>query len=517
MRFLPIVGRELRLKARKRSTYYSRCAITAAATWASFAVVVMSAGAIGTNPAKVGKIVFWTSSVIAFTFGLVTGPVVTADCLSAEKRQGTLGLLLLAGLRGPDILLGKLATTSLAALYALIAALPLLAMPFVFGGVTAGECGRMICVLWVTLFLSLASGLFVSALSVHATSAFLGTAILVSVLALGPLLSFMPWPAAPAFWSGVLAFFPGAGHLFLAVADGKYALAPRWFWSSFAVLAMLILLLLEATALLLPRMCHERIFRDRTIPLPVFTRKRRQRLLGGNPVVWLADRTALHSWLTQVFWASAIILGFSAFAGLRGGFLPLPSVFIALYLLHTAVKCWAAWEASRRLAEDKRSGELELLLTTPLGQRRILVGWLIGLKRRFAVPMLVLAALDLNLWWNSYSGLWLLGLLATMGLLVADTYTVFWIGLWMGLNAPNSAQAFLKTVWCVLVLPSFAFLMVVGFLGLFGFDLHFDSLIGLSIVWFLIGWITDWICCVWGLHKLSEDFRIAASRQFESG
>ena len=53
-------------------------------------------------------------------FGVLTGTAVlycllsgvrsTADCLSVEKREGTLGLLFLTDLKGYDVVLGKLAT-----------------------------------------------------------------------------------------------------------------------------------------------------------------------------------------------------------------------------------------------------------------------------------------------------------------------------------------------------------------------------------------------------------------------
>ena len=40
---------------------------------------------------------------IEFTFALLTGPFLTADCLSRERREGTLGFLFLTDLGGFDV------------------------------------------------------------------------------------------------------------------------------------------------------------------------------------------------------------------------------------------------------------------------------------------------------------------------------------------------------------------------------------------------------------------------------
>src|SRR6186713_1567645 len=78
------------------------------------------------SPAQKGKMLFVAVGVLAFVFSLFSGVFLTADCLSHEKREGTLGLLFLTNLRGYDIVLGKLIATSLHAFYGLLAVVPLL-------------------------------------------------------------------------------------------------------------------------------------------------------------------------------------------------------------------------------------------------------------------------------------------------------------------------------------------------------------------------------------------------------
>src|SRR5207244_5670461 len=132
----------------------------------------------------------------------------------------------------------------------------------------------------------------------------------------------------------------------------------------------------------------------------------------------------------------------------------------------------------------------ELLLVTPLSERAILAGWLTGLKRRFAGPVAMLLSLDFLLWWAGADGGWLLAMLVATGLLIADCYTLCWVGLWKGLTAHSSTRAFAETISRVLVLPWFAFFGALGigceFFGLV--DAPTDS--GWFVcLWFLIGYI----------------------------
>jgi ABC-type transport system involved in multi-copper enzyme maturation permease subunit len=99
----------------------------------------------------------------AALYCLFSGVWSTADCLSEEKREGTLGLLFLTDLKGYDVVFGKLVATSLNGFYALLAVVPILALPLLLGGITGGEFARMALVVVNTLFFSLALGICVSA------------------------------------------------------------------------------------------------------------------------------------------------------------------------------------------------------------------------------------------------------------------------------------------------------------------------------------------------------------------
>ena len=156
MTFLPIVGRELRVAARRKETYRARALVAGTVVALSALVFLLSSN---DNPQEIGTRLFTVASGGLLAWCLFAGAALTADCLSEEKREGTLGLLFLTDLKGYDVVLGKLATTSVNALYSLLAALPVLALPLLLGGVSPGEWGRMALVCLNAMFLSLTIGL----------------------------------------------------------------------------------------------------------------------------------------------------------------------------------------------------------------------------------------------------------------------------------------------------------------------------------------------------------------------
>ncbi len=107
---LPIVERELRLAARARATFWIRLAIGLIAIFLATCIFIIT---FGMRPEQVGRHVFEGLAGLVFVYCLAYGRRSTADCLSQEKRDGTLGLLFLTDLKGLDVVLGKLAATSL--------------------------------------------------------------------------------------------------------------------------------------------------------------------------------------------------------------------------------------------------------------------------------------------------------------------------------------------------------------------------------------------------------------------
>src|SRR5260370_1756577 len=127
MILLPIVERELRVAARRGSTYWTRLVVVLVAMLVCFWLLLTLPFAA--PAARTGMNLFRALSVFAFVYCVWAGVRFTSDSLSVEKREGPLGLLFLTDLKGYDVVLGKLAATSLNAMYGLVALRPVRARP----------------------------------------------------------------------------------------------------------------------------------------------------------------------------------------------------------------------------------------------------------------------------------------------------------------------------------------------------------------------------------------------------
>src|SRR2546422_7382124 len=181
MSFLPIAERELRVAARKRSTFRLRvvAAMVGLIIGSGFMLIatVQPAGLPSMGSILFGALT-WICVVAAFSAGIFF----TADCLSEEKREGTLGFLFLTDLRGYDVVLGKLLATSLRCLFGMLAVFPILAITLLMGGVTGLEFWKAVLALVNALFLSLAAGLMISSIGRDSQKVMGGTLVLLLIL-----------------------------------------------------------------------------------------------------------------------------------------------------------------------------------------------------------------------------------------------------------------------------------------------------------------------------------------------
>src|SRR5437660_3390979 len=139
MTFLPVAERELRVAARKRSTFRVRIIAALVAWIIGSGVLVLSRVGPGFGTPGLGRGLFGVLTWLSLAAALAAGLFFTSDCLSEEKREGTLGFLFLTDLRGYDVVLGKLLATSLRTFYALLAVFPVFAIPLLMGGLAGGE------------------------------------------------------------------------------------------------------------------------------------------------------------------------------------------------------------------------------------------------------------------------------------------------------------------------------------------------------------------------------------------
>jgi len=533
MTFLPIVARELRVTARKRSTYWLR-------TGAGLAIIVLGTWMFlmlqseGRPPHELALPLFAVLTGSAVLYALLSGVLSTVDCLSAEKREGTLGLLFLTDLKGYDVVLGKLAANSLNALYAVLAVVPMLAIPLLMGGVAPGEFGRMGLVAVNTMFFSLALGMWASAMSRSGRKAAGLTLVLLLLITAGmPAYgAWLGYAGKGARWEK-LCMLPSAGFSYAMAFASMYKLKAREFWESVALIHSLGWVCLALASVIAPRTWQDKPpgvqqlrWRGRwqawSYGSQIERHAFRTRLLEANAFFWLAARARLKPalvWGTLGLIACGWAWGLAKF---KREWLNEPTYFLTGLLLNGLLKIWFATEAGRQLAEDRTHGSLELLLSTPLTVQDILRGQWLALKRQFLGPLvIVLAAFFLfmlasdtdmskdehRMWVSLWAG--------GMVMLLADLTALYWVGMWHGLTAKSPNHAVAANWVSILVSPYLAYLLVVlmGALISLGseFELGWEFFLGLL---FALGLAADLWFGTRARVRILNQFRQAAALRY---
>lgn len=499
MTFLPIVGRELREASRRADTYWARLRMPAMAMLLGSVLLVADFGA---SSQFLGRQLFHIIGGLALVSCLLAGRLFTADCLSSEKREGTLGLLFLTDLKGHDVVLGKLAATSVRALYGLLAVFPVLALPMLMGGITNGEFWRVVLVLVDTFLFSLAIGIFISAISRDARRAVAGNfAILLLFVLVLPVCGF-----AIAYFGHlkspgpIIGFFlPCPVYAGAFALDAQYKRWSTFFWITVGVIHGITWLLLLLAGRIVPRTWQDKPAPVRSVKMgwrefwrrvsyghPKYQAPFRKRLLDVNAFYWLAGRARLkplHVWIFLALAGCWWLWGRLA----NGNFWLDEAVNITLALiLNGTLKLWVALESAQRFAEDQKSGALELLLTTPLTVRDIVRGQLLALRRQFLVPTLAVIGIEIVLMLTSFQHpsqtpkAIFLTFSAGIVMLVADLITLAWVGMSKGLMAKTLNHAIIQTIARVLVVPWAAFGLAAT-----GANLY-------SALWTQSGWTPGW-------------------------
>ena len=474
MTLLPIVERELRVAARRAGTYRTRAAMGLVAVLIGTVVLLVCSGL----PTQMtARHIFQGLAWLLMLFCLACGRV-TADCLGRERREGMLGLLFLTDLKGHDVVLGKLAATSLGEFYALLAAVPVLALPLLMGGVSSGEVWRMVLTLIDTFLFCLVIGVFSAALCREQRQA--------AALNLNLLLFLAAAPAAARF--ALRYLHPGRGLMpellfscpfypFYLNSDARYGLEPQRFWWSLGVIHALTWVLLGLANWAARYTLRERperlartgwrgFWRRLSYGAPRQQAPFRRRLLDLNPLYWLAGRARLRP--LQVWTFLAVAAGWWLCGWARNGIVWLDQTICltTAVLLHSTLKVWVIIEAGQRLGEQRQAGIMELLLTTPVSVADILRGQWLALRRQFLGPALALIAAELLLVCclrgrsldSSTLAIWLASIL----MLPADMLALSWVTMLAAFRARSQHRATIAAMMSILVLPWLLWCMVVG-------------------------------------------------------
>ena len=534
MILLPIVTRELRVVARRASTYWQRAG-------AALGVILIGAWLYlvmqNQSPQQLSTFLFGALTSGALLYALLSGLRTTADCLSIEKREGTLGLLFLTDLKGYDVVLGKLAASSLNAFYSVVAVVPVLAIPLLMGGLTPGEFGRMALVALNALFLSLALGMMASSLSRSAQRAMALTALLLIVVAgLLPACGGLAGSLAKArrfYW---WLFLPSPGYAYALAWDTPYRTQARAFWYSLLTTHGIGWFCLTVASLIAPRSWQDRPagaqrlrWRERWRLWAYGSLNERigfrRDLLNQNAFFWLAARSRFKPALVWAFLgmiAAGWVWGLSKY---RRDWLN-ESVYLTTGLVvNFIIRIWFAAEAARQLSEERRAGTLELLLSTPLTVQDILHGQYLALVRQFFKPVMVVLLAEFFCMWGTVSSVWVEGdrlfwvvlWLAGMVMFLADLAALYWVGMWQGLTARNPSRATMGCVSRILVVPwtAYAVLVLLWVLVSANTPRQFDA--GPKVfltLWFVLGLAADIVFAAHARYRLQTAFRLVVQQRY---
>lgn len=464
MTFLPIVERELRVRSRQKVTHRFR--VGSALIAILLVMFMLFSGSAFSSPQTMGQPMFNTLAWLSFAYCLFEGARNTADCLSEEKRAGTLGLLFLTDLKGYDVVLGKFIATSLNSFYGLLAIVPALAIPILIGGVTGGEFWRLVLVLINTLFFSLTTGIFVSSISRNEREAWAGTVAIILVLTAVPV-AFLWSPIRSFTW--IASISPGVG--FFSLFDAAYSANPDRYDQSLLIIHLLSWLFLISAIVLLPRSWQEdgrstsRSAVERWADAILGGRSTRvregRRFLNLNPALWLASRQQRSMGFLWLLIALAGVAGVASWL-VRPAW---PAYLMAGIVLHFVICVFVADQACNFFPDARSSGALELLLCTPLPVGEIVDGYRGALERSFARPVLALLCLEVVIAIGlvitaKHIQVGLIPMIPIIGavfglMLLTDLYATGEYGMWLGLVSKKSTHALTKTVLYVLVLPVF--------------------------------------------------------------
>jgi len=185
----------------------------------------------------------------------------------------------------------------------------------------------------------------------------------------------------------------------------------------------------------------------------------RTRRLDENPFLWLSLRRVGRLRVTQI--GLALVFGIWCIGWLEGGdgwLDPILSLVFAV-AFHLILKLWVAFEGGERLGADRRSGALELVLTTPVSIQGLLQGQIQGIRRMGQGTVFVLLLFDLLFWLSGLReaswrpGDWLPLCVVATGTFLLDLHALAWTGLWTGLTARRPVMAPFFAILRVLVLP----------------------------------------------------------------
>lgn len=468
MMLLPVAHRELLAAARRPATH--RVRIGSALLASVLALVVLVFIGISGAGRQSGQFLFAALWWGVQWFAILAGTFLTADAISEERRDGTLGLLFLTDIGGFELVVGKFVAAGLNAAYGMATAFPIMATAWFLGGVTNGEFWRALLVSLNTLFVSLALGLCVSAVSRRQNRAVGATVAIQLFLQIAlPLIAaggqkLQSMGRLPVAWPLDAIDWISPAGVALRSIDSTFTRAPGDFWSALGASHALGWFLLGAAGFIAAHGWRETGAPEGNGVLArlsgQFERMTRTRWtaekIDRNPLAALFGRGRASAWLA---WGLAGISTVGAAVELVSGAMSgwnatgiVGSVSGTLgFFSFTAFRGLVAWESTMFFGEARRTGALDLALTTPLTDAEIRSAQVRHLNSMFLLPMIVLVTTDIA--GGIGGGLFPFSILLSGGLFLQFGAMVF-LGAWLSLTERRPLVATAKTLVFAGLLPA---------------------------------------------------------------
>ena len=413
---------------------------------------------------------------------LALAPTLTADAIARERRESTLNLLGLTPLSPVGVVVGKCAANGLRALTLWLAAIPVVTIPFLLGGVSGRQMIESVVAQFAGLTLGLVAGLLGSSITVHFRRALALAFVIEVAVLLAAIVLYL------CFWTGVAGLnrwlgtrLPIDAVIQVGWSESAFVNLPpsltgssrfNFAWTLNLVSQLLIVGVIGTLVVLFvarrvkklwqeepPRPETLELQRQLTQPIlfPGWMRQRQRARLSRNPLLWIQHRTVAAA-LTRWGWISVVMVIWMMIAttgGWMGGFgsgFSMPMWMGPMLLLGGM-----AFSAAGGFRVERENGTLELLLVTPLTTGHLLQSRWLAHLREFVLPVGLQVCLAIYV-----QGLW-----RRAGVdferfnwwLIMSLLTLPAIGLWRGLRARNFVTAVLSTMFWGLFVPTGATLM----------------------------------------------------------
>lgn len=482
MNVLPIIVREMRRQSRQWATYGLRVLGGS---------VLMAVGVMALLSAAPGELdgadLFLVMHLVLFWAIWIVVPLATADCISRERREGTLPLLLLTPLTARDIMLAKGLAHGMRALTLGVAAVPVMVVPFLVGGIDWLDVGMVVSVNVSAFCWALAAGLLATShnRTLHRALAwsvvwaallfwvmmFLFGAIVWMWMVAAynfPARSYLDWRIARHFFDmgqtfsfssdAIRDFLRGFGQTSLkspwAISVSLVALSGLGLWLLMGLAGFRLRLRSSEAGPTAAQARMVRIFCTPSIAKDYF-RRWMLRKIERNPIGWLERRT----WQSRVVtwsWLAVLVSIYSVTlsdAAVFGTVLQLNHQLFAHVLVGSM-----ALTAAGSFRRERESGVMELLMVSTLSSKEVIWGRLRGIWGQFLPVATLLVTVWLYMAWivfNPYINLQrMLGHeCLSAGVMLAGFAAVPAIGLYFSLRCRYYMTAMAWTVLVGMVLP----------------------------------------------------------------